>query len=163
MSMRPADGPAVKTGRCSHLDPNRRRVWWSHLQGEFRRQADGPGASRSSSARPGSSSPGSVFAAWRACKHEHHDRQRLQAEIAPIKTELNTLLKEASPKNRRNRWHRQFANNLLNTWPALWTFTTVDRLGLGLADINPEHLPDTGLMDGVGDHQRLLSAPRRAL
>jgi transposase len=67
-----------------------------------------------------------VFAAWRAYQHEHHDRQRLQAEIAPIQTELRALLEQASPKKARNRWHRQFANNLLKIWPALWTFVSVD-------------------------------------
>ncbi len=36
------------------------------------------------------------------------------------------LLEDASPKKARNRWHRQFANNLLKVWPALWTFTTID-------------------------------------
>jgi transposase len=67
-----------------------------------------------------------VFAAWRAYQHEHRDRARLQAEIAPIQTELRTLLEAASPKKARNRWHRQFANNLLKVWSALWTFTTVE-------------------------------------
>ncbi len=51
---------------------------------------------------------------------------RLQTEIAPIQTELRQLLEQASPKSRRTRWHRQFANNLLKVWPALWTFTTTD-------------------------------------
>ncbi len=36
------------------------------------------------------------------------------------------LLQQASPKSRRNRWHRQFANNLLRVWPALWTFVTIE-------------------------------------
>ena len=31
----------------------------------------------------------------------------------------------ASLKKARNRWHRQFANNLLKVWPALWTFTLI--------------------------------------
>jgi hypothetical protein len=67
-----------------------------------------------------------VFAAWRAYQHDYHDRDRLHAEIAPIQTELRTLLEAASPKKARNRWHRQFANNLLKIWPALWTFVTVE-------------------------------------
>ena len=67
-----------------------------------------------------------MFAAWRAYQHEHHDRDRLQDEIAPIQTELRALLEDASPKSQRTRWHRRFANNLLKVWPALWTFTTTD-------------------------------------
>ena len=31
-------------------------------------------------------------------------------------------------KKARKRWHRQFANNLLKVWPALWTFVTVERV-----------------------------------
>ena len=45
---------------------------------------------------------------------------------APIQSELRQLLKDASPKSRRTRWHRRFANNLLKVWPALWTFVTVE-------------------------------------
>ena len=67
-----------------------------------------------------------MFAAWRAYQHEHHNRDQLNAEIAPIQTELRALLEQAPPKKARNRWHRQFANNLLKIWPALWTFATVD-------------------------------------
>jgi transposase len=67
-----------------------------------------------------------VFAAWRAYEHDHHDRRRLQAAIAPIQTELRQLLQDASPKKARNRWHRRFANNLFKIWPALWTLTITD-------------------------------------
>jgi len=109
----------------SHLDPNQRQVCWSHLQRDFRRHADGPGEQKTFGEK-GVPLSEEVFAAWRSYQHEHHDRSRLQAEITPIKTELRTLLEQASPKNRRNRWHRRFANNLLKVWPALWTFTIID-------------------------------------
>jgi transposase len=66
------------------------------------------------------------FAAWRAHQHQHHDRDQLRAELEPIQTQLRALLEDASPKSRRTRWHRQFANNLLKIWPALWTFVTID-------------------------------------
>ena len=108
----------------SHLDPTRRQVCWSHLQRDFRRHADGLGEQKTFG-ETGSKLTGRVFSAWRAYQHEHHDRERLQGEIAPIQTELRRLLEEASPKSRRNRWHRRFANNLLKVWPALWTFTTI--------------------------------------
>lgn len=109
----------------SHLDPERRQVCWSHIQRDFRRHADGLAEQRTFGER-GVPLVARVFAAWRAYQHEHHDRARLQAEIAPIQTELRALLEAASPKKARNRWHRQFANNLLKVWPALWTFTTVE-------------------------------------
>ena len=105
----------------SHLDPGQRQVCWSHLQRDFRRHADGLGEQKAFGEK-GFPLTKQVFAAWRSY-HEHHDRERLQAEIAPIQTELRELLENASPKKARNRWHRQFANNLLKVWPALWTFT----------------------------------------
>ena len=109
----------------SHLDPDQRQVCWSHLQRDFRRHADGLGEQKTFG-EAGVELTGRVFAAWRAYQHDHHDRDRLQAEIAPIQTELRALLEDASPKSRRTRWHRQFANNLLKIWPGLWTFVTVE-------------------------------------
>jgi transposase len=109
----------------SHLDPTRRQVCWSHLQRDFRRHADGLGE-QTPFGETGLALTKEVFAAWRAYQHEHHDRTRLQADIRPVQTELRALLEAASPKKARNRWHRQFANNLLKIWPALWTFTIID-------------------------------------
>ena len=109
----------------SHLDPNQRQVCWSHLQRDFRRHSEGL-AEQKSFGEQGLELTRRVFTAWRAYQHEHDDRDRLQAEIAPIQTELQQLLQDASPKNRRTRWHRRFANNLLKVWPALWTFVTVE-------------------------------------
>jgi transposase len=109
----------------SHLDPDQRQVCWSHLQRDFRRHADGL-AEQKTFGEHGLALTRRVFAAWRAYQHEHHDRDRLKREIAPIQTELRALLEAASPKSARTRWHRRFANNLLKIWPALWTFTTTD-------------------------------------
>jgi transposase len=109
----------------SHLDPRQRQVCWSHLQRDFRRHADGLGEQKTFGEQ-GVELTSRVFAAWRAYQHEHRDRDRLTAEIAPIQTELRQLLEDASPKSPRTRWHRRFANNLLKVWPALWTFTTID-------------------------------------
>jgi transposase len=109
----------------SHLDPARRQACWSHLQRDFRRHADGLGEQKTFGEHGGKLT-GRVFAAWRSYQHDHHDRDRLKTEIAPIQTELRQLLEAASPKSQRTRWHRRFANNLLKIWPALWTFTIID-------------------------------------
>jgi transposase len=108
----------------SHLDPTRRQVCWSHIQRDFRRHADGLGEQKTFGEH-GLELTRGVFAAWRAYQHEHHDREQLKTEIAPIQTQLRELLQAASPKKARNRWHRRFANNLLKIWPALWTFTKI--------------------------------------
>jgi len=106
-----------------HLDPERRQVCWSHIQRDFRRHSEGL-AEQKTLGEQGLKLTRRVFKAWRAYQHEHHDRDRLRAEIAPIQTQLRRLLEDASPKRKRTRWHRRFANNLLKVWPALWTFTT---------------------------------------
>ena len=131
----------------SHLDPNRRQVCWSHLQRDFRRHADGLAEQKTFGER-GLPLANRVFAAWRSYQHEHHDRQRLAAEIEPIKIELRTLLEDASPKSRRTRWHRQFANNLLKVWPALWTFTRID-------GIEPTNNPAERALRGPVIHRKL--------
>jgi transposase len=100
-------------------------VCWSHLQRDFRRHSEGL-AEQKTFGEQGLQLSRQVFAAWRAYQHEHHDRRKLQAEIMPIQTELHQLLKAASPKSRRTRWHRRFANNVLKVWPALWTFVAVE-------------------------------------
>ena len=82
----------------SHLDPHQRQVCWSHLQRDFRRHADGLGEQKTFGEQ-GLQLTGQVFAAWRAYQHEHHDRDRLQAEIAPTQTQLRALLEDASPKS----------------------------------------------------------------
>jgi len=99
-------------------------VCWSHLQRDFRRHSEGL-AEQKTFGEQGLELSRRVFAAWRAYQHEHHDREQLKTEILPIQTELRQLLQAASPKSRRTRWHRRFANNLLKVWPALWTFVTV--------------------------------------
>jgi transposase len=106
-----------------HLDPDQRQVCWSHIQRDFRRHSEGLAEQKIFGER-GLELTRHVFAAWRSYQ-QHHDREALKAEIAPIQTELRALLEAASPKSRRTRWHRRFANNLLKVWPALWTFTTV--------------------------------------
>src|SRR3954467_2127018 len=71
----------------SHLDPHQRQVCWSHLKRDFRRHADGL-AEQKTFGEHGLALTHRVFAAWRAYQHDHHDRDRLTREIAPIQTEL---------------------------------------------------------------------------
>ena len=131
----------------SHLDPSRRQACWSHITRDFRRHADGL-SEQQIFGEQGHALARRVFAAWRAFQYDHHDRDQLKDEIAPIQTELRVLLEEASPKNRRNRWHRQVANNLLKIWPALWTFTT-------LAGVEPTNNPAERALRAPVIHRKL--------
>jgi transposase len=89
-----------------------------------------------------------VFHAWRAYQHEHHDRDRFAAETAPIQSRPRALLEAASPKSKRTRWHRRFANNLLKVWPALWTFVTVE-------GVEPTNNPAERALRGPVIHRKI--------
>ncbi len=108
-----------------HLAPHQRQVCWSHIQRDFRRHSEGL-AEQKTFGQHGLELTARVFRAWRSYQQEHHNRDQLKAEIAPIQAALRRLLEQASPKSRRTRWHRRFANNLLKIWPALWTFVTIE-------------------------------------
>lgn len=107
-----------------HLDPECRQACWSHLQRDFRRHAEGL-ALQKDFGEQGLALTSRLFAAWGSFG-EHHDRERLKGEMAPVQDELRALLQNAARKSKRTRLHRRFANNLLKIWPALWTFVTID-------------------------------------
>ncbi len=119
----------------------------SHIERDFRRHSEGL-AEQKIFGEKGLELTHRVFKAWRVYQREHHDRGRLKAEIAPIQTELRELLKDASPKSRRTRWHRRFANNLLKVWPALWTFTTVE-------GVEPTNNPAERALRGPVIHRKI--------
>lgn len=135
-----------------HLRADRRQVCWSHIQRDFRRHSEGL-AEQKAFGEQGLALSSRVFRAWRSYQHEHHDRQRLRAEIAPIQTELRQLLERASPKSQRTRWHRRFANNLLKVWPALWTFTTTP-------GVEPTNNPAERALRGPVIHRKLSHGTR---
>ena len=135
-----------------HLDPNRRQVCWSPSSAISAATQKGLPSRRPSASRTRAHPPS--VRVWRAYKHEHHDRARLKAEIAPIRPSY-ALLEAASPKNARNRWHRRFANNLLKVWPALWTFVTVD-------GIEPTNNPAERALRGPVIHRKSPTAPAAA-
>ena len=130
-----------------HLDPDRRQVCWSHIERDFRRHSEGL-AEQKTFGEQGLELTRRVFHAWRAYQHQHHDRDQLNGEIAPIQTELRALLEHASPKSKRTRWHRRFANNLLKVWPALWTFVTVE-------GVEPTNNPAERALRGPVIHRKL--------
>jgi transposase len=130
-----------------HLDPHQRQVCWSHIQRDFRRHSEGL-AEQKTFGEQGLELTRRVFSAWRTYQQEHRDRDRLKIEIAPIQTELRQLLEDATPKSRRTRWHRRFANNLLKVWPALWTFTV-------LAGVEPTNNPAERALRNPVIHRKL--------
>jgi transposase len=135
-----------------HLDPEQRQVCWSHLQRDFRRHSEGL-ADQKSFGDQGLVLTGRVFTAWRAYQHDHHDSDRLKADIEPVQTELRQLLEHAGRKSARTRHHRRFANNLIKVWPALWTFTTH-------AGVEPTNNPAERALRGPVIHRKLSHGTR---
>jgi transposase len=108
----------------NYLDPERRQLCWAHLVRDLTAHSEGLAAQKQFG-QAGLEIAGRMFAAWDDYRHDG-DRAGLLARVAPLKQELRALLEHAARKSTKTKYHRQFANNLLKRWPALWTFTHTD-------------------------------------
>jgi transposase len=86
-------------------------------------RSEGLGAQKQSG-EEGLQIAGRLFAAWGEFR-EDGDRGLLLESVGPLQEELRALLEEAARKSTKTRCHRTFAKNLLEAWPALWTFAGV--------------------------------------
>ena len=111
-------------GGYDYLDPTRRQLCWAHLLRDFTAHSEGMGEQQRLG-NDGLQIAHDLFDAWNAYQHDG-DRARLQARTAPLQAKLRALLEHAARKSPRTKYHRVFAKNLLNRWPALWTFTHTD-------------------------------------
>src|SRR6266511_312525 len=104
-----------------YLDPTQRQLCWAHLLRDFIAHSEGM-AEQEEFGYGGLVIAHDLFAAWDSYQQEG-DRARLQTQTAPLRDKLRTMLEHAARKSPQTKYHRQFAKNLLNRWPALWTFT----------------------------------------
>jgi transposase len=107
-----------------YLDPSQRQLCWAHLVRDFTAHSEGM-AEQAAFGPGGLAIAHDLFAAWDRYQQDG-DRARLHAETAPLRDKLRRLLEHAARNSPRTKYHRQFAKNLLNRWPALWTFTHTD-------------------------------------
>jgi len=107
-----------------YLDPGQRQLCWAHLLRDFTAHSEGLAAQKQFG-EAGLAIAGRLFAAWNDYRQDG-DRARLRERITPLQAELRALLEHAARKSTKTKYHRQFANNLLKQWPALWTFATVE-------------------------------------
>jgi transposase len=107
-----------------YLDPTQRQLCWAHLLRDFTAHSEGM-AEQEDFGHGGLVIAHDLFAA-RDAYQQDGDRARLQAQTAPLQEKLHTLLEHAARKSARTKYHRLFAKNLLNRWPALSTFTHTD-------------------------------------
>ncbi len=107
-----------------YLDPTQRQLCWAHLVRDFTAHSEGM-ADQEKFGYGGLVIAHDLFAAWDSFQQDG-DRARLQAQTAPLQDKLRKMLEHAARKSPRTKYHRQFAKNLLNRWPALWSFTHTD-------------------------------------
>lgn len=105
------------------FDPDKRQVCWSHLVRDLTAHSEGLAAQKEFG-EAGLEIARRLFCAWERFG-EHGDRGRLRREVAPLRQELKALLGRGSA-GRRNKRTWGFAKNLLEVWPALWTFVEVE-------------------------------------
>jgi transposase len=107
-----------------YLAPSRRQLCWAHLLRDFTAHSEGMG-DQQQFGNDGLQIAHDLFNAWDAYQQDG-DRARLRAQTAPLQAKLRAMLEHAARKSPRTKYHRVFAKNLLNRWPALWTFTDTD-------------------------------------
>ncbi len=129
-----------------HLDPDRRQACWEHLKRDFRSHAEGSHEQKRFG-EAGLALTTRLFEAWHTFQ-QHRDRRRLARELKPIQRELHTLLERAGRKSTHTRYHRVFANKLLQIWPALWTFTSAE-------DVEPTNNAAERALRGPVIHRKL--------
>jgi transposase len=107
-----------------YLDPSRRQLCWAHLLRDFTAHSEGL-SEQQAFGNAGLQIAHELLSAWDAYQQDG-DRVRLRAQTPPLQARLRAMLEHATRKSPRTKYHRAFAKNLLNRWPALWTFTHTD-------------------------------------
>ena len=107
------------------LDPHRRQLCWAHLKRDFQKLVERGGESQ----RLGEAflaQVESLFRLWQRVRDGTLSRQDFQTQVAPIRTQVHTLLCEGIALSQDKTRHT--CENLLKLEPALWTF--VDHEGI---------------------------------
>jgi transposase len=119
-----ADTTAIVTSdrwwAYSHLPHKRRQICWAHLRRDFTAHAEGLAAEKAFGEH-GLRVCEELFWTWEIYQHTR-DRAELRRRVRALRRELKPILRTYAGKQARYRHTRGLARNLLNVWPALWTF-----------------------------------------
>jgi transposase len=119
-----ADTKAIVTSdrwwAYAHLPLARRQLCWAHLKRDFAAHAEGL-ATEKEFGEAGLQLCARVFWTWEVFQHTH-DRHELKLAIRRLQREYKPIIRGYAAKRARNRHCRGMARNLLNAWPALWSF-----------------------------------------
>jgi len=110
-------------GAYKIVDLARRQLCWAHLKRDFQKWVDW-GQEAGAIGQAGLEAVKKVFALWRDFREGVLDRTGLQAALEPVCIELYEALEAglSSPVPKAAR----FCRNLLEVYPALWTFGRVE-------------------------------------
>jgi len=100
-----------------------RQICWAHLKRDFQKWVD-YGGKAATVGRGGLKVVDEVFALWKKCKQGELDRAGLQAALAPVMICLHEVLEGGLSCPPRKL--AKFCLNVLDVYPALWTFVRVE-------------------------------------
>ena len=109
-------------GAYNIVDLAMRQLCWAHLKRDFQKWLD-RGGDGLAIGQAGLQAVKRLFELWRDFRQGSIDRPGLRAKLEPVCTELHAAL-EAGTKC-ADKKVRRFCHNLLEAYPALWTFARV--------------------------------------
>ena len=105
------------------IDLLARQACWSHLKRDFQKWVDW-GRQTSQIGQAGLEAIRRLFTAWKDFRAGALDRPGLQAALEPVSQDLHTALEAGLAC--QNKKAARFCRNLLDIYPALWTFARID-------------------------------------
>ena len=105
------------------IDLLHRQVCWAHLKRDFQKWVDWGGETLGIG-QAGLEAVSRLFAAWRDFRQGALDRPGLQAALEPVISDLRAALEAGRSCSVKKAG--RFCRNLLDVYPALWTFARVE-------------------------------------
>ena len=110
-------------GAYNRVDVDMRQLCWAHLKRDFQKWLD-RGGEGLAIGQAGLEAVKRIFGLWRDFRQGLIDRPGLRAKLEPVCIELHAALEAG--KQGADKRVRRFCRNILDVYPALWTFARVD-------------------------------------
>ena len=110
-------------GAYNIVDLAMRQLCWAHLKRDFQKWLD-RGGDGLAIGQAGLQAVKRLFELWRDFRHGLLDRPGLRVKLEPICTELHAALEAGT--HCADKKVRRFCRNILEAYPALWTFARVE-------------------------------------
>ena len=110
-------------GAYNIVDLAMRQLCWAHLKRDFQKWLD-RGGEGLVIGQAGLEAVKRIFELWRDFRQGLIDRPTLRAKLEPVCAELHAALEAG--RGGMDKRVRRFCQNILNVYPALWTFARVE-------------------------------------